>query len=347
MNDVFEYVCRRERRWAHQDSNLEPADYEPAALTVELWARTILRRPSFEERAKFARSRRMPQLAERLGFDLTDAFARHREALSDLFERVLAAVADAEPHLDHFLFARRQRLQHRFGLFLQIQIDDRFGRRDDLPILDEVAKVRIFLFADRRLERDRLLRDLEHLPHLRHRDVHPLGDLFGGRLASELLHERARRANQLVDRLGHVDRDADRARLVRNRAGDRLADPPRRVRRELVAAAILELVDRLHQADVAFLNEVEELQAPVRVLLRDRHDEAQVRFDELLLRLLGLIFAAQDHVERPLQFVGRLLEAVGHRLDLRLELFDLPLEVFLVLFLQLYLLVLRIQSALE
>jgi hypothetical protein len=24
--------------WAHQDLNLEPADYEPAALTVELWA---------------------------------------------------------------------------------------------------------------------------------------------------------------------------------------------------------------------------------------------------------------------------------------------------------------------
>src|SRR5207244_13596160 len=29
----------RERRWAHQDSNLERAGYEPAALTVELWAR--------------------------------------------------------------------------------------------------------------------------------------------------------------------------------------------------------------------------------------------------------------------------------------------------------------------
>jgi hypothetical protein len=26
--------------WAHQDSNLEQAGYEPAALTVELWART-------------------------------------------------------------------------------------------------------------------------------------------------------------------------------------------------------------------------------------------------------------------------------------------------------------------
>src|SRR6266496_6060789 len=29
--------------WAHQDSNLEPADYEPAALTVELWARKEFR----------------------------------------------------------------------------------------------------------------------------------------------------------------------------------------------------------------------------------------------------------------------------------------------------------------
>ena len=26
-------------KWAHQDSNLERAGYEPAALTVELWAR--------------------------------------------------------------------------------------------------------------------------------------------------------------------------------------------------------------------------------------------------------------------------------------------------------------------
>ena len=29
--------------WAHQDSNLEQAGYEPAALTVELWARTSLK----------------------------------------------------------------------------------------------------------------------------------------------------------------------------------------------------------------------------------------------------------------------------------------------------------------
>jgi hypothetical protein len=129
--------------------------------------------------------------------------------------------------------------------------------------------MRIFLFADRRLERDRLLRDLEHLANLRDRNVHALGDLFRGRFAAELLHQRARGANQLVDRLDHVDRDADRARLIGNRARDGLADPPRRVGRELVAAAVLELVDRLHQTDVAFLDQIEELQAAVRVLLRN------------------------------------------------------------------------------
>jgi hypothetical protein len=30
---------RASGKWAHQDSNLERAGYEPAALTIELWAR--------------------------------------------------------------------------------------------------------------------------------------------------------------------------------------------------------------------------------------------------------------------------------------------------------------------
>src|SRR4051812_19671160 len=306
-----------------------------------------LTRAALEKGAQFARPRRMAQLAQRLRFDLANPFARDREALTDFLERVLAAVADAEPHLDRLLLARRQRLQDRLGLLLQVQVDHRFGRRDHLAILDEVAKMRIFLFADRRLERDRLLRDLQHLADLGHRDVHPLGDLFGGRLATELLDQRAGGANQLVDRLDHVDRDADRARLVGDRAGDRLADPPRRIGRELVAAAVLELVDRLHQADVAFLNQIEELQAAIRVLLRDRDDEAEVGFNELLLRHLRFVLAVEDDVERLLQLVGRLLQRVGEALDLELQLLDLPLDVLLVVFLELDLLVLRVEHPLE
>src|SRR5262245_57294922 len=80
---------------------------------------------AFEERAQLAAPRGVTELPQRLRLDLPYALARDREALADFLERVLAAVADAEPHLDHLLFARGQRLEHRFGLFLQIQVDHR------------------------------------------------------------------------------------------------------------------------------------------------------------------------------------------------------------------------------
>jgi hypothetical protein len=116
-----------------------------------------------------------------------------------------------------------------------------------------------------------------------------MAELFGQflrrRLAADLVQHLAAGAHELVDRLDHVHRDADGARLVGDRAGDRLPDPPRGIGRELVAAAVLELVDRLHQADVAFLDEVEELQAAVGVFLGDRDHEAQVGLDHFLLGL--------------------------------------------------------------
>ena len=101
-----------------------------------------------------------------------------------------------------------------------------------------------------------------------------------------------------------MHRDADGASLIGDGAGDGLPDPPRGVGREFVAAAPFELVDGLHQADVAFLNQVEELQAAVRIFLRDGNDEAKVGFDQFLLRLLGFHFAADDHLQHPLQFGG-------------------------------------------
>src|SRR5262249_19781026 len=153
--------------------------------------------------------------------------------------------------------------------------------------------------------------------------------------------------NQLVDRLDHVDRDADGPRLIGDRARDRLANPPRRVGRELVPAAVLELVDRLHQTDVAFLNQVEELQPAVGVLLRNRDDQPQVGFDELLFRLLGLPLAAHDRVERPLQLLGRLLEVVGRRLEPRAGVLHLLEDVLALFVLEPQLLVLRADLALE
>ena len=39
-------LARGDEWWAHQDSNLERAGYEPAALTIELWARGTDAEPS-------------------------------------------------------------------------------------------------------------------------------------------------------------------------------------------------------------------------------------------------------------------------------------------------------------
>ena len=105
----------------------------------------------------------------------------------------------------------------------------------------------------------------------------------GRRLAAELLDELALDVDDLVELLDHVDRDADRPPLVRDRAGDRLADPPRRVGRELVAAAVVELLDGADQAQRALLDQVQERQAAAEVALGDRDDEAQVGLDHLLL----------------------------------------------------------------
>jgi hypothetical protein len=79
-----------------------------------------------------------------------------------------------------------------------------------------------------------------------------------------------------VDVLDHVHRDADGARLVGERAGDGLADPPRGVRAELEAAPVVELLDGAHQADVALLDEVEQRHASSGVPLGDADDKAQV-----------------------------------------------------------------------
>ena len=107
----------------------------------------------------------------------------------------------------------------------------------------------------------------------------------------ELGDELALGAADLVELLDDVDRDADRARLVGQRAGDRLADPPGRVGRELEALAVVELLRRADEAERALLDEVQERQALVAVVLGDRDDQAQVRLDHLLL---GVEVAALD-----------------------------------------------------
>ena len=112
-----------------------------------------------------------------------------------------------------------------------------------------------------------------------------------------------------------MDGDADRAGLVRDRARRRLADPPRRIRGELIAALVLELLDGLHEARVALLDEIQEREAAVHVLLHDRNDEAQVGLNHLFAGL------APTLERNPKLFKG-FAELVGRHAEFRLQFFQ-------------------------
>ena len=102
----------------------------------------------------------------------------------------------------------------------------------------------------------------------------------------------ARDAIHLVDGFDHVHRNTNGACLIRDRAGDGLTNPPGGVGRELVAAAIFEFVHGFHQADVTFLNQIEELQATVGVFFCNGNHQAQVGLDHFAFGTTCACFAS-------------------------------------------------------
>src|SRR4051812_12346991 len=168
----------------------------------------------------------MLEFAQRLGLDLADALARDRELLADLLQSMVFIHPDAETHAENALFAWRQRRQNARGGLAQVGLDGGVDRQDRVLVLDEIAEVAVLLVADWRLERQRLLGDLERLAHVLERHAELLGKLLGRGLSTDLAEQLPARAYDLVDRLDHVHGDADGSCLIRNAAGDRLADPP-------------------------------------------------------------------------------------------------------------------------
>src|SRR3989442_130078 len=77
-------------------------------------------RSRLEKAPELLRARWVPELAQRLGLDLSDALAGDREVLPDLPQRVLAPVGEAEAEPQHLLLARGERVEKvlrlRFGL---------------------------------------------------------------------------------------------------------------------------------------------------------------------------------------------------------------------------------------
>src|SRR5215213_5430641 len=225
------------------------------------------------------------QLLERLVLDLADALARHVERATDLVQRARVLAAEAVAQLEHAALAVGEVLQRLAQRLLGEDLRGALVRRLGPLVGDELTELGLLLVTDGLLERDGSLRRALDRVDLLGIDPRDVGDLLRGGLAPQLGDQLALRAADLVELLDDVDRNPDRARLVGERTGDRLADPPRRVGRELEPLAVVELLRGAHQAERALLDEVQERQALVAVVLGDRDDQAQVGLDHLLLRV--------------------------------------------------------------
>src|SRR5207253_11014211 len=120
---------------------------------IELWARRVIvsaarSRSRFQEAPELLGARRMTELAQRLGLDLPDPFSGDGKILSDFFERVLAAVREAEAQPQDLFLAGRERVEDLVRLLAQGQADDRLDGRDDLLVLYKIAEVTVLFLSD-------------------------------------------------------------------------------------------------------------------------------------------------------------------------------------------------------
>src|SRR5262249_61184319 len=111
----------------------------------------------------------------------------------------------------------------------------------------------------------------------------------------------ANSAREFLDTFDHVNRNADGPVLVVDCPGHRLADPPCRIRGELVPSPILELLDSPHQAEVSLLNELEQWQAAMQILLGDGNDEPKVCDHEFVSGLFRRRSAIENLAENLLE----------------------------------------------
>eukprot|EP00964_Phaeocystis_antarctica_P141643 scaffold106720_cov62-Phaeocystis_antarctica.AAC.5 len=274
-------------RWGR--SSRRSGGLNPCASTSRSLASIHVHRLALHVLFEHVRVGGRSQLLQRARLDLPYALAGDRHRAADLRERARPAVAQAVAHAQHVRLALRQLAVEEpveVGAHHQAL---RVVRRLRLLVRDELLQrrapcVRLLLGADGRLHRDRRHRagavgEL-HLVH-RHAEVRRKLLVRGG--PAQPRRQLVPRAPLLVDRVVHVHGQPDRARVVGDRAGDGLPDPPRGVRREAEAALRVELLRRLDQPHASLLDEVLQRQALVHVLLGDRDHQPEIGgYDELL-----------------------------------------------------------------
>ena len=72
-------------------------------------------------------------------------------------------------------------------------------------------------------------------------------------------------------------------RLIHQSPFDSLSNPPGRIGRKFISAAVLILLHRFHQTGIPFLNQVKEGKTSISILFSDRNDQSKISTGKLPL----------------------------------------------------------------
>ena len=134
----------------------------------------------------------------------------------------------------------------------------------------------VFLLTNWCLQRHRILGDLADLTYTLYRNLHFCGDFLRSWLPPKFLYQLSGSANETVDRLHHMHRNADGTGLVCNCPGNCLANPPCCISREFIAFAVIKFFHSFDESQISFLNQIQELHAASHVLFGNAYYKTEI-----------------------------------------------------------------------
>ena len=185
-------------------------------------------------------------------------------------------------------------------LFFEKLVGGRLFRADRIFVLDEVPEHRLLrvvaIAPHTSIQAANVLLYLHHIFDLIRFHIKLFSKLGNGWLAVEVLSQAALGAQQLVDRLHHVDRNANSARLVGNRTGNRLANPPGGIGTKLKTLVWVKLLHRPQQPGMPFLDEIEKIKATTAIPLGNTYHQAHISLGHFVFGALIALFDAISEV---------------------------------------------------